>query len=349
MKTEFKKVPKKKSNNNSELRQNLTSGEWILFSPARRSKRPVQFSKAVPPIKKQPKRGCPFENPKEAGGGVLIASYPNEKSWRIQVVPNKYPVVQVSDEKAKIKKRGKFSHIEGFGHHELVITKHHEHNFPKLSLNDANMLFGVFKDRYEEIAKDKNTAYTTIFHNWGPHSGASIYHPHYQILSTPVVPPMAERSLSNARIYRRKHKECVYCLELRLALEDGQRVIYEDELSVAFAPYAAEEPFGFRVMPKNHTSHFEDATEYEVNSMVKSLQGALKKLDRKIKHANYNFYLHNTPTKHKDRYSFYHWHIQVVPRELKPHLGMTGGFELATGIQVNPVRPEESVKMLNSR
>ncbi|MDP2735103.1 MAG: HIT domain-containing protein, partial [bacterium] len=288
-------MPKEKANNHSELRQDLTSREWVLFPPSKRTKRPAQFAKDAPPIKKQPKRGCAFENPKEAGGGVLIASYPDTKAWRLQVVPNKFPVMQSSKNKAAIKKRGVFQYIEGYGHHELVITRGHDANFPKLSISDANLLFNAFRERYREIAKDKNTAYISIYHNWGPHSGASIYHPHYQILSTPVLPPMAERSLDNARRHRNQQKECVHCLQVRLALADKRRLIYEDELSVAFAPYAPKEPFEFRVSPKNHTSYFEDASEYEINSMVKSLQTAIKKLDKRVKHANYNFYLHTSP------------------------------------------------------
>ncbi len=342
-------MKKEQSNNHSEFRQNLTSGEWILFPPSKRNKRPKQFGKTVKP-KKQPKRGCPFEDPKTAGGGKLIASYPEEdKRWKVQVVPNKFPVVKESSEKARPRKREVFSYIEGYGSHELVITRDHDNNFPKLSIADANLLFYAFQDRYREIARDKNTAYVSIFHNWGTDSGASIYHPHYQILSTPVIPPMADRSLSNARRWKRKHKQCVHCLQVERALEERDRVIYEDELSIAFAPYAPKEPFEFRVSPKAHTSFFEDATEYEINSVVRSMQTALKKLEGRIKHPSYNFYIHTAPTKHKDRYSFYHWHVEVVPRELKPHLGMSGGFELSTGIEVNPIRPEESVKILNGK
>ncbi|MEX2054329.1 MAG: DUF4931 domain-containing protein [Candidatus Colwellbacteria bacterium] len=349
MRTEFKKVTKKSNDNHSEFRQNLTSGEWILFSPRTRSKRPNQLSQIIPPIKKQPKKSCIFEDPVKAGGGRLIASYPDDKRWRLQIVPNKFPVVKSSKKQASVKKRGKFEYMEGYGNHELIITKDHEANFPKLSITDANLLFNAFRDRYKEVAKDKNSAYISIFHNWGPSSGASIYHPHYQILSTPVIPPMAERSLSNAKAYHRKHKECAHCLQIKLVLEDKARLIYEDELSVAFAPYAAEEPFEFRISPKYHDSYFEDASEYTINSMVKSTQAAIKKLDKRIKHANYNFYLHTAPVKHKKRYAFYHWHIEVVPRELRPHLGMTGGFELATGIQINPILPEDAVKILNGK
>jgi len=338
----------KKHHSSSELRQDLTSGEWILFPPPKRGKRPHQLKDGLQPPDKESKKSCIFENPQEAGGG-LITSYPDNKHWRLQVVPNKFPVVRISDNKAKVRKDEYFSYIQGFGHHELVITRGHDANFPKLSIKDANLLLTAFQERYREIAKDKNTAYISIFHNWGKHSGASIYHPHYQILSTPVLPPTAERSLNNARRYRRKNKKCVHCVQLGEALERKDRIIYEDELSVAFAPYAPREPFEFRVSPKGHTPFFEDATEYEIHSMIKSMQGGLKKLEKKIKHASYNFYLHTAPTKRKGTYDFYHWHIEVVPRELKPRLGMAGGFELATGIEVNPVRPEEATKVLNSR
>lgn len=345
MKTEFKAV-KKPLNYQSQLRQDLTSGEWILFAP-KRGIRPDQF-KIRERIEKTPKAQCIFEDPIKAGGGKLIASYPNNTKWRLQVVPNKYPVVTPKKEKASFKKTGAHSYIEGYGHHELVITKDHDANFPKLSIADANMLFNVFRERYREIEKDKNTAYVSIFHNWGPKAGASIYHPHYQILSTPIIPPQAERSLNNAKRFNREHKKCAHCLQIDSARRQ-KLVINENELAIAFMPYAPREPFEFRVSPKSHTSHFEDASEYEIHYVVSSLQSALAKLEKKIPGVNYNLYIHNAPAKDKKDYSFYHWHVQVVPREITPHLGITGGFELTTNMEINSVFPETAVKILNSR
>lgn len=345
MRTEFKTV-KKHPSHQPELRQDLTSGDWVLFSP-KRSAKPHQF-KISTKVQRVPKSRCVFENPAIASGGGVLASYPDPKKWRVQVVPNKYPVILDKKETAKIRRDGLYSHMEGYGHHELIITKDHDVNFPKLPTADANMLFNAFRERYKEIAKDINTDYISIFQNWGPKTGASMYHPHYQILSTPIVPPASARSLSNSKKFNREHKKCVHCYQIEMA-KKGRRVIHEDKLSIAFAPYAPKEPFEFTVIPKIHSSYFEDATESEIYSVVINLQKALLKLEKMAKNVNYNFYIHTAPSKDKKNYGFYHWHIQVIPREITPRLGVVGGFELATGIEVNSVLPEDSVKILNAK
>ncbi|PIR97803.1 MAG: hypothetical protein COT89_02740 [Candidatus Colwellbacteria bacterium CG10_big_fil_rev_8_21_14_0_10_42_22] len=327
---------------NYELRQDLTSGDWILFSNAR-DKKPRDFVKENI-LPKQRRGKCIFENPKKAGGGRIISYHPEEKNWKLIVIPNRFPAVISNKEKARIKKRGPFSHIDGYGHHEVVITKNHEKNFAQLPIEDANLLFNVFRERYQEIAKDKNTAYISVFQNRGPRAGASIYHPHYQILSTPVVPPLANHHLENSKNFFRDTKKCIHCSQIEFSHIRGDRIIHEDELSIAFAPYAPKEPFEFRVSPKGHSSYFEDASEYEIHSVVKSLQSSLRKLERKIKNANYNFYFHTSPVKNKKSYGFYHWHIQVVPR-----LNISAGFELTTGMEINSIFPEDAVKILNKK
>jgi UDPglucose--hexose-1-phosphate uridylyltransferase len=328
----------KRKNNGPELRQDLTSGDWVLFSP----KRSYTVSQNNF-IEKQPKKDCPFENPRVAGGGEIIASYPEGglAKWRIQVIPNKSPAVQISSKIARRHGRKQERHIEGYGHHEVVITRDHDDNFSKLSIEDANLLFRVFKDRYQTIARDKNTDYISIFHNWGPKTGASVYHPHYQILSMPVVPPLSERSLLNARRYHRRYGGCAHCAQIESARKSGKRVLYENELAIVFTPYAPKEPFELRVSPRGHTPFFEKSTEYEINSMVKALQFALNRLEKKIKNINYNFYLRTPPVKERNKHAYYHWHVQIVPR-----LNAGGGFELTTGMEINPVVPEEAIAIL---
>ncbi len=332
----------KKKGETPELRQDFASGDWVLFAP-RRSKRPGHLVRRGE-LNKQSKSGCLFESPKKISGGILISSYPDAEKWRVQVIPNKFAAVWVKKERARQKNREAFRFIEGYGHHELIITKNHHDNFPKLSVSDANLLFYAFQDRYRSIAQDKNTAHISIFHNWGPKAGASIYHPHYQVISTPVVPPMAERNLLNARRYYRKHRKCIQCEQIKFALKDKRRVICEDELAVALAPYAPREPFEFEVLPKHHSPFFEDAGEHEILSVIKNLQVALTKLEGKIKNANYNFYFSTAPVKSKNQHTHYHWHIQVVPR-----LNISAGFELTTGIEINTILPETAVDILNNR
>jgi len=188
----------------SELRKDLVSGDWVLISPGR-GKRPYHF-KDTRKRTRESKKTCVFEDPQKASGGVVILSSPENENWRLQVVPNKYPAV-TKDGIWELHKdrRGPFHVLPGYGYHELVITKDHDNNFPKLDKKEAFLLFEAFRSRYVNIAEDNNMAYVSIFHNWGPRAGASIYHPHYQILGIPVLPPDIERSLNGSSEYSKRY------------------------------------------------------------------------------------------------------------------------------------------------
>jgi len=325
-----------------ELRQDLVSGDWVLISTDR-GKRPHQFLDKSK-LERTPKAGCPFENPKRAGGGKVILSLPSKKNWALQVVPNKYPVLAGDvGEPARERKVGPFLTISGVGRHELIITKDHDKNFSKLTTENAFLLFSAFRSRYNHIAESKGIAYISSYHNWGPRTGASIYHPHYQILGIPIVPQEVGRSLDGAMKYYRKNKRCVHCAQISWESKQKKRIIFQDKNAIAFAPFVSKEPFEMRVFIKKHSPFFEKSSDEELKSVTKVLQTSLKRLERVIKNANYNFFIHTSPVKNKNKYKHYHWHIEVVPR-----LNISAGFELDTNIQVNSVDPDDAAKLLRN-
>ena len=325
----------------SELRQDLVSGDWVLIAPGR-GKRPDQFKEKAK-REKQPKTGCIFENPKQAGGGLVILSSPNTKAWKLQVVPNKYPAVTQSGIwELHPNKTGPFSTLPGFGYHELLITRDHHKNFAALSPRDALLVFQAFRERYMEMAKDKNLAYISIFHNWGNKAGASVYHPHYQILGIPVVPPDVGHSLEGSRRYRQKHRKCVHCIQIEWEKKQKSRIIFEDKYAIAFMPYVSKEPFEMRVFPKCHRPYFEEMKDGELTHIVKALQTSLNKLEKALSRPDYNFFLHTSPVRNKKSDSHYHWHIEIVPRT-----NISAGFELGTDIEINPLDPDKAASFLN--
>ncbi|MBI3638622.1 hypothetical protein HY227_02660, partial [Candidatus Wolfebacteria bacterium] len=179
---------------NSQLRQDLVSGDWIVVAP-KRAKRPDQFFKKDKRIK-APIKGCPFENPQKSGNAEPILAYPNKDNWRVQIIPNKYPALSHNNVCPRVFKNGPYSVIEGVGRHDIVISRDHYKNFGYLDKKDALLVFKIFQDHYKMLSMDKCLAYILIFANWGPKAGASVYHPHYQIISLPVVPPDVGHSLS---------------------------------------------------------------------------------------------------------------------------------------------------------
>ena len=131
---------------NSELRQDIVSGDWIVVTP-RRAERPEQFIKKEKRTK-APIKGCPFENPQKSGNGkpVLIYKNLNNKGqnsgdWTLQIIKNKYPAFIPKDICPKISQNGPYPTINGVGHHEILITHHHDKNFPRLSLSEEYLVF----------------------------------------------------------------------------------------------------------------------------------------------------------------------------------------------------------------
>ena len=76
---------------NSELRQDIVSGDWIVIAPQRtKEKKLGQLLKKEKRIK-APIKNCPFENPQKSGNKEPILIHKNGNDWQIQVIENKYP------------------------------------------------------------------------------------------------------------------------------------------------------------------------------------------------------------------------------------------------------------------
>ncbi len=325
-----------------ELRQDPVSGDWIVIAPAR-AKRPSDLMAKTPKRKRAPKSTCPFENPQASGNPEPFLVYPNKHDWAIQVLENKYPALMHSAQCGVTSKRGPHLTHPGFGHHDLLVTADHDKNFAHLSPEQANLVFQAFRDRYLMLYNDKCVQYISMFHNWGPAAGASVYHPHYQIIALPVVPPDVHHSLAGSARYFREHRQCVHCAMLAWEQKERKRIIYENDGAVALAPFVSRSPFEVRVFPKKHLSYFENTHDLDVESAVDALQMALKSFEKNLHDVDYNFFIHTAPLRDKERFRHYHWHIEAYPK-----VAIRAGFELGTGIEINVVDPDAAARLLRA-
>jgi len=334
--------------NLSEFRKDLVSGEWIIVSP-NRFKRPGQFKKDTKRVL-IPKTNCPFEDPQKTGHGQPSIVYPVKKNgstatlrnWEIQVIENKFPAISHKDNSCASEiKRGLFSVMGGVGHHDLVLTKDHYKNFAHLSPIKARQIFKIFKERYLMLANDKCLKYIFILHNWGPKAGASIFHPHYQILSMPIIPPDVERSINGSDKYFKKHKRCVHCDMIKDELKENARVVYQNKEVEVVAPFVSKGPFELRVFTKKHFSNFEKTPDNVMEYVVDALQKTLLKIEKKLGDPDYNFFIHTAPLGNDKKNDHYHWHIEILPK-----VSIYAGLELGTGIEIITVDPEMAAKIL---
>ena len=328
---------------NSEFRQDLVSGDWIVIAP-RRLERPRELSKKHIKRVRTPVSKCPFEYPEKSGNGKPILIYPARKNWQVQVVSNKYPALIHKKACASLFKNGPYSVMDGRGYHELVITRNHNKNFAKLNQEEAGLVFRAFQERYRMFNDDHCLAYVSIFHNWGPNAGASVYHPHYQIIAIPVLPPDISHSLEGSGRYFQKYGKCVHCAMLQWEKKERKRVLYENKGAIVIAPFVSREPFELRIFPKRHLPYFEDADSKDLGFTVEALQKSLQLIEKYLGDPDYNFFIHTAPLKNKNKYRHYHWHIEILPK-----LSISAGFELGTGIEITVVDPDEAVKVLKGK
>ncbi len=322
----------------SELRKDFFSGEWVIFSPDR-AKRPEEFVRNNG-TKKTPKSKCSFENIEKVSGGFPSIVY-GGKNWKLQIVPNKYPALSINAK--RFSRKSHYDVINGYGYHDLLITKDHDKNFSKLSKTDSYSVFRAFQERYLMIQEDKDVEYVSIFHNWGEKAGASVYHPHYQILSLPIVPRHIQNSLSVSKKYFKDNNKCIHCVGVKWERQEKSRIIFENKEVIAFTPFVSRSPFEIRIFPKKHLSFFEDTNPESMKLIVEALQEALKKLEKTFKTLDYNFFIHTSPLKNKSVNNHYHWHI-----EIKPKLSISAGFELGTGLEINIIDPDKAAKFIRN-
>lgn len=192
------------------------------------------------------------------------------------------------------------------------------------------------RDAIVEARQKGETAYLQVVQNWGRQAGALTNHLCLDMYDLPQIPHRVGEELGGAARYLIREGVCPYCRLVRDEVARGERLVFEDAASVAFAPYASRSPFELWVVPREHEADFARTTDAQLTSAAETLQKVLRLLDA-LDGPPYNLVLHTAPL--QDRVDdTYHWHWEIHPR-----LREIAGLELGTGLPVNPITPEEAV------
>lgn len=325
----------------SELRQDIVTGDWVVIATGR-AKRPDDFVVEERAVDNR-NISDPFLDLKGSGQEepVLLYTKP-DGDWSLAVIPNKYPAV----ERARIPKdlsEGPYFGMSGVGYHEVVITRDPERSLAELPLWQVAEVIDAYQDRYLSIMSKKSINYIQIFHNHGKEAGASISHPHSQLMAIPVVSPYIESELRGAELYHRNNRENVYEVIEKYECSTKKRLVFENEHFLVFCPFASRAAFETWVLPKSVNPYFERISEDEKLALAEALQKSLFAIFRGLSDPAYNFYLHTAPCDGKD-YPHYRWHIEILPKT-----STWAGFELSTGVEVSTIQPEKAAEYLRKQ
>lgn len=322
-----------------ELRYEPVTKTWVIIA-TERAKRPSNF--APPRLPRKEGQECPFCPGNEKATPPEVMAYrpkdtvPDSPGWQVRVVPNKFPALNPEAAAGATIRRDFFHAVEGAGAHEVIIeTPDHERSFATQEADEILLALRSWQDRYIGLGENRNLAYTQIFKNHGAVAGASLEHPHSQLIATPLVPVTLAAELANTGDYYAEHGRCFFCDALEKEEREGSRLAWRDENVVAFCPFASRFPLEVWFLPRRHQESFAQATKAQLFSLAGALQAITRRLFTEMRDPPFNLLLHSTPYRGGDYHASYHWHLELLPR-----VTIIAGFELGTGMYINPTPPE---------
>ncbi|HUT54555.1 MAG TPA: galactose-1-phosphate uridylyltransferase [bacterium] len=327
-----------------ELRKDPVIGRWVIIATERR-KRPSDF-KVMGETCSIDYASCPFCTGNETKTPPEIMAYrdgtpKNSPGWSVRVVPNKFPALAIEGGLGRVGE-GMFDKMNGVGAHEVIIeTPRHVCNYDALSEPEVANIVRAYRDRVIDLKGDKRLQYILIFKNKGREAGASLEHTHSQLIALPIVPKRVSEELKGSQEYFRFKDRCVFCDIIRQEMQDGIRVVAENDHFILLSPFAPKSPFETWVLPKEHQSTFELIKDDQLYSLAKILHLLMKKMADVLSDPPFNYIVHTAPL-HQDP-AHYHWHIEVMPK-----LTQVAGFEWGSGFYINPTPPEDAAEALRS-
>ena len=319
----------------SQLRLNPLTGRWVTIV-ADRAKRPSDFAPRSTQVEAEPDRPCPFCPGNEEATLPALETLDEGGHWRMRLIPNLYPAFD-GDEPFAVHHLGPV-HVEAeaSGIHEVfVYTPRHDGGAHLISDDDAAQMMFMLRRRLQQHAASANVRYTQAIINHGREAGASLAHPHGQLLGLPFVPG---EILEEQRAFSRFEGGCILCATIEAELADGKRILFANDDVVCVSPFWAGVPYELLIIPRSHDLHLTDSSDETLKAMGIAVRDSLVTLREIHGDVSYNLVFHTAPH-HYD--GAYHWHIHLFPK-----LVTTAGFERGTGVMINIVPPELAAEHL---
>jgi len=282
--------------------------------------------------------------------------------WNVRVVPNRFPAVTLDTPlpgdfdpsltllgPSGVDASGVFQQFPGFGAHEVVVEcPDAKVTFHELEPEQLARVLSAYRHRVQAYRHDERFRYVQVFKNVGHKAGASVLHPHSQIVALPFCPHRIAVKQAIADAYYRKTGWHLYQMVAQEELEAGVRLIAQEGDWMACCPYASA--FAFEVMilpqPEIPLADLADFPDEVIPSLARLLHQVLHALAESGHLEEFNLALYQSAWPapgEEEPASPLAWHLSILPR-----VSGIAGLELSTGMFINTTPPEEAARILRS-
>ena len=282
-----------------------------------RSKRPDQSGVVVKDKDEKKEAGEKKEIDFFAKGNESLtppALYQDQEDWNVRVFSNKFPILE--------------------SHEIIVHSPDPITDLPDLPHEQVAKYIRAILNRVDHYTKEDRDVF--VFNNRGGKAGASLHHPHSQLVALKGFPGLIEQEREEALHYFDEQGNCYWCDLIQDELEARSRVVCDSQHHVILVPAASRWSYEMMLLPKRHLPNIAYINEEEINDLATVLQAALRAYDKLFSFPDRNYWIYT------QRYEPFHWHMGFIP-----HIKVFGGLELGAGIWVNDkATPEDAAYQL---
>lgn len=326
-----------------ELRRNGVTGTWVVVAPSR-GDRPLEVKESAEPARPPWDAGCPFCPGNERELAKLLWELPDgDGGWRTRSVSNPYPAF----EPPTAGTRGDPDReVAAAGWQEVLVeTPRHDLDPSRQSPGGLRALVESCHRRYVHLAGLPGVEQVFLFRNHGAAAGVSLAHPHSQLVATTFTPPLLSERRERLVAHHRASGACLLCGIARASLDGrdaGNRRVGENPSFRALVPWAAECPFELWIIPLGHRADFAAIEETERADLTDILGRVLRAYREGAGDPPYNYMVESWGRRFAGDPCL-HWFLRILPRHVR-----RAGFEIGSGIAINPSRPERDAEILRS-
>ncbi|MBN1755954.1 galactose-1-phosphate uridylyltransferase [bacterium] len=325
----------------SQIRYDIFQDRWVILAPERHH-RPHSYSDEIPPDSGT----CPFcegnetLTPPEVYAIRPPDTQPDSPGWEIRVIPNKFSAISPNNNQVPECSPDTLC-LPGTGVHELIIeTPEHSRKISQMPIARLEQILKVYQSRLTAIYSLPFIKYVQVFKNYARTGGASLSHPHTQLMGIPYIPAALRQELKASGQHYRKTSNCLFCNTIQTELQKDLRIPFQTPEFVVLMPFASRFPYECWILPREHHHDFLQTPPEKISRLAEILKKLFQNLEQILGNFPYNLILHSLnknalPDKPVDR--TYHWHFELLPR-----ITHIGGFECATGSFINQALPEET-------
>ena len=283
-----------------EIRIDDINNDIVIFAKDR-SRRPMDkvIKGNEECIIKEYNKSCPFCRGNEYYTLESKFKIENEKGWIVRSIDNKFPIVDNLQDNI-------------YGNHEVMIdTYRHNGSFYNMTEEEFYNMLLMYKDRYSNLIKNKKVQYVSIFKNYLREAGASLNHPHSQIVSLSIMPPDIEREIYISKQYYIKNNRYLYDDIINEEINTKKRVINNSKNFLTIIPKTTKYTGEIRILFKKNIKfeHIRNKDIRELSSIFKRLFSNLFEINGDIP---FNIFIHSHP---KDiELEYFNVHIHIIPR-----------------------------------